>query len=208
MVEDRNLDKKRGRERILKNAENRHVDLDHKIDKKQGSLSAKSARKLKPKPQPLWTSTVQSMAFLTVEGIQSETSIQQPKWPIFSLKELDDNSYDFLNDYYPVPPAERNARKIAIRVKIDKVLSSKQDERIVLRVAVRNSNIDNIPVFEDLKAIFDFTRWHRTKRHQYRMTCGSLGDFLKRILGMGYASWTANDDDTDTPSKINNGLSQ
>ena len=31
---------------------------------------------------------------------------------------------------------------------------------------------------------------HSTKRNQHRMTCGSLGDALKRSLGMGYASWT------------------
>ena len=31
-----------------------------------------------------------------------------------------------------------------------------------------------------------------SKRNQHRMTCGSLGDFLKRVLGMGFASWTGN----------------
>ena len=30
------------------------------------------------------------------------------------------------------------------------------------------------------------------------MTCGSLGDFLKRVLGMGYASWTSNDNPEDS----------
>ena len=59
-----------------------------------------------------------------------------------------------------------------------------------VHVAVRNSNVDNIPVFEDLDRIFDFNVWHSTKRNQHRMTCGSLGDALKRSLGMGYASWT------------------
>ena len=33
-----------------------------------------------------------------------------------------------------------------------------------------------------------------TKRDQHRMTTGSLGDALKRCLGMGYASWTNNFD--------------
>ena len=32
-----------------------------------------------------------------------------------------------------------------------------------------------------------------TKRHQHRITAGALGDFLKRVLGMGYASWTSGD---------------
>ena len=36
------------------------------------------------------------------------------------------------------------------------------------------------------------------KRNQHRMTTGSLGDALKRCLGMGYASWTSdyNPDET------------
>jgi hypothetical protein len=48
-------------------------------------------------------------------------------------------------------------------------------------------------VFEDLDSVFDYDRWYSTKRYQHRETCGSLGDFLKRGLGMGYASWTEGD---------------
>ena len=32
------------------------------------------------------------------------------------------------------------------------------------------------------------------------MTAGGLGDFLKRVLGMGYASWTAQDSPEDNDS--------
>jgi len=68
----------------------------------------------------------------------------------------------------------------------------------ILRIAVRNSNVDNIPVFEDLYSVFDYDKWYSTKRYQHRETCGSLGDFLKRGLGMGYASLTegVNDDNS------------
>jgi len=55
---------------------------------------------------------------------------------------------------------------------------------------VLNSNVNNIPVFDNLKATFDFNQWYSSKRAQHRLTCGSLGDALKRILGMGYASIT------------------
>jgi hypothetical protein len=62
----------------------------------------------------------------------------------------------------------------------------------VFRIAVRNSNVDQIEVFgqrEGLEQIFDYTQWLSTKRYQHRMTAGSLGDYLKRHGGMGYASW-------------------
>lgn len=95
-----------------------------------------------------------------------------------------DNAYDFLNDYYDKKTKE--VRKIAVRVKVDSTTTPK-----ILRIAVRNSNVDNISVFENLEGIFDYNRWFSTKRHQHRMTTGALGDFLKRVLGMGYASWTS-----------------
>lgn len=63
----------------------------------------------------------------------------------------------------------------------------------MLRIAVRNSNIDKLEVFEDLDLIFNFDSWQSTKRNQHRRTGGILGDFLKRALGMGYASWTGGD---------------
>lgn len=52
--------------------------------------------------------------------------------------------------------------------------------------------MNNKPAFEKLYKTFDFYVWHSTKRNQHRMTTGSLGDALKRCLGMGYASWTSN----------------
>ncbi|MPZ05392.1 MAG: hypothetical protein GEU26_03075 [Nitrososphaeraceae archaeon] len=145
------------------------------------------------KKGPILTSTSHLMSYLTVKNIQADLQIQETKWPKYSEKELTDNSYDWLNDHYPAPTADEKVRKIAVRIKIDSILDSMQNERIILRLVVRNSNIDNIPVFEELGYIFDYAKWASTKRHQYRMTCGSQGDFLKRSLCMGYASWTAMD---------------
>jgi hypothetical protein len=135
------------------------------------------------------------MSYITVKAIESETSYLLFLWPIFALKELMDNAWDFLNDYYPNNP--REDRKIAVTIKVD--LKS-NGEKSILRIAVRNSNVDNISVFEDLDSVFDYDRWYSTKRYQHRETCGSLGDFLKRGLGMGYASWTEgiNDDNSFT----------
>lgn len=76
-------------------------------------------------------------------------------------------------------------------MKIDSILDD-GEKKIIIRIKVRNSNPDNILVFENLQPIFDYKQFHSTKRNQHRLVSGALGDYLKRGLGMGYASWTAN----------------
>jgi hypothetical protein len=158
---------------------------------------------------PVAISTKQIAGYFTVSGIENELSIPENMWPCFALKELADNACDWLNDYYPISnvihrrPSKctssinRNSsttrkRYIAIRMQIDKIANDPDLTRI-FRIAVRNSNVDQIEVFsggrEGLEQIFDYTQWLSTKRYQHRMTAGFLGDYLKRHGGMGYASW-------------------
>jgi len=139
------------------------------------------AKKARPPSIIVSTSTKQIMNYVTVKSIESETSYVERDWPLFCLKESMDNSYDFLNDNYKNSPKEH--RTIAVWARI-----FKQDN--ILRMKVLNSNVNNITVFDNLKATFDFNQWYSSKRDQHRLTCGSLGDALKRILGMGYASIT------------------
>jgi hypothetical protein len=138
---------------------------------------------------PVATSTKQ------MAGIENEISLTENKWPCFALKELADNGYDWLNDYYPITnsinSAWRTRRYIALRIQIHQIPNDPELTR-VFRIAVRNSNLDRIEVFgqrEGLEQIFDYTQWLSTKRYQHRITAGSLGDYLKRHGGMGYASW-------------------
>ena len=153
---------------------------------------SKSTRKPKSKRRikgPVSTSTKQLTGYLTVNGIQSETSYQESDWPLFALKELMDNAFDFLNDYYANEAKE--SRNISVCIKIDLT-------KDILRIAVRNSNVNDVPVFENIGQIFNYNMWFSTKRNQHRISCGSLGDFLKRVLGMGYASWTSRDSSGDS----------
>jgi hypothetical protein len=157
-----------------------HVDQEDKKDQKNPTL-----------PVPHTTSTKQMTGYITVAGIQSETSRQEKEWPHFAMKELVENAYDFMNDYYPDAP--RNERKIAVSVNIEPA-----EIGYLFRLKVRNSNLKNFAVFENLSATFDFNIWSSSKRNQKRIVCGALGDFLKRALGMGYASWTSKDDDPNS----------
>jgi hypothetical protein len=139
------------------------------------------------------------MAYVTVRNIENETSYREQDWSLFILKELTDNAWDWLNDTYPATSVETKAlRKIGIRIWITRdPKGSHLDDRFI-HIAVRNSNVRNITVFQELDKIFDFNVMHSTKRNQHRMTCGSLGDALKRSLGMGYASWTKDYDARET----------
>ncbi|MGC1930641.1 MAG: hypothetical protein WA667_16860 [Candidatus Nitrosopolaris sp.] len=94
---------------------------------------------------PVATSTVKLMSYISVKAIESDTSYLQSQWSRFTLKELMDNAWDFLNDYYPNNPKED--RKIAVTIKVELKPDGEKD---ILRIAIRNSNVDNIRVFEDL----------------------------------------------------------
>ena len=127
------------------------------------------------------------MSYLTVRGIESDLSRLEPEWPKEIMIQLMSNAWDSLQDYYP--DGTKETRKIDVRVSMGSIIDGNA-KRTVVRIAVRNSNFDNLPVFEDLAQIFDYTKFHSTKRNQHRMVTGALGDFLKRGLTMGYASWT------------------
>lgn len=148
----------------------------------------------KKKIKPVSTTEKQSMAYVTVKNIENETSHLEADWTLFVLKELIDNAWDWINDEYPA--VAKAVRKIGVRI----WLTHEGEENSIrfVHIAVRNSNVDNVTVFEDLNKTFHFNLWHSTKRNQHRMTCGSLGDALKRSLGMGYASWTRDYDASET----------
>jgi hypothetical protein len=159
-----------------------HVDKELQNASKQGRGSNKNWK------GPAWTATKQFANYITVRSIELATSWREQDWPKQSTKELMNNAYDFLNDYYP--NGAREARKIVLRLKIDSIMDE-SERRIILHILVRNSNVNEFTVFEKLEPIFDYTQLYSTKRHQHRIMTGALGDFLKRALGMGYASWTA-----------------
>jgi hypothetical protein len=172
---------KQKEEVVTKSTQDLHGDLGTKNSSKNGG-GLSSQRKA-----PIWTSTKQSMSYLTISGIESELSRPIVEWPKEIMIQLIGNAWDSLQDNYL--NGTKDTRKIEVRIKIDSILDGCV-RRPVIRIAVRNSNVDNLPVFEDVEQIFDYTKFHSTKRNQHRMVTGALGDFLKRILGMGYACWT------------------
>jgi hypothetical protein len=74
--------------------------------------------------------------YFTVSGIQNEISLQEKDWPCFALKELLDNPYDWLNDYYPFSSFDRTKRRIDTRIQIDQIPKDPDLTRI-FRIIVR-----------------------------------------------------------------------
>jgi len=160
----------------------------------------------KPTPivrKPVFTTIKQISRYVTVSGIVSELSWEQKAWPKIAEKEMLTNAWDFLNVYYPSETYSKDYRYIRVTVRLDE--ASTRDEDInLLRLTVRNSNHDKHEIFQNLYLVFDYDKWQSTKRNQYLGTGGALGDFLKRVLGMGYASWVEDCCDTTTAGQGDN----
>jgi hypothetical protein len=140
-----------------------------------------------PPRRPVYTATKVSMAGFTVRGLENEISYVQQDWPLVALKELGDNPYDFFKEFYSDSPKEH--RGITYNVWQPYPGNPDSVEYFIIRIAATSSNIDNRNVFEDLQLIFDLTKYCSSKRGQYKGGTGELGDALKRMLKMGYASW-------------------
>jgi hypothetical protein len=139
--------------------------------------------------KPVFTTVKQMSRYITVDGIVAEISRRRLEWSQVILEELLTNSWDFLQIYYPPESFTKEDRVISAKVRVDDILSDVEHIKL-LRITVRNSNVNRNEVFQNLELIFDYDNWQSTKRNQYLGTGGALGDFLKRSLGMGYASWT------------------
>ena len=120
----------------------------------------------------IWISTKQSMSYVTVSGIESDTSWPQQDWPKQCAKEMSSNAWDWHQDYYP--NGTKETRKIELSVKIDSI-QDHEANIIIIRIRVRNSNPDNIPVFENLQPIFDYKQFYSTKAKPTQNSFWSLG---------------------------------
>ena len=71
----------------------------------------------------------------------------------------------------------------------------------LFRLIIRNSNPDNIPVFPNLKDIFNYDMRYGSKQDVHIISRGMLGDAMKQILSLGYVLLHTRDDGTDFTDK-------
>jgi hypothetical protein len=122
------------------------------------------------------------MDYFTEQGVSLRTKFDNKKeWYLLCIREILDNSVDFLTKYY------KGADNCVIATTISR------DEKY-FHIKVRNTNYKNIPVLQNKKSILDFDMRYGSKQYLYIISRGMLGDALKQILAFGYILIHLHDD--------------
>ena len=108
-------------------------------------------------------------------------------WYLLPIREALDNGIDFVWKYC-------RGENATIYVDITK------DDKL-FHVKIRNPNPRNIPVFEDLNAIFNYEARYGSKQDVHVISRGMLGDAMKQISSLGYAILNADYDGTEFEDK-------
>jgi hypothetical protein len=123
--------------------------------------------------------------YTTWKGIENKTGIEKEDAVSFLVKELLDNALDYLE----TTQYHNNTATPTLQPEIH-IFNEKSQGKYV-RITVCNSSYHDYQtnsVFSSniLKSIFDFNRYHSSKRNQFKVTKGALGDALKEVLCMPY----------------------
>jgi hypothetical protein len=139
-----------------------------------------------PPTDNFFSSQNRNMDYVTLSGISERTGIGKNDLPKFALKELLDNAVDFIERQEPLSK-KRNSDNDKITVTFD-VSSSEGQECLILKVrnSVRSNNNQNSFNKEKLEQMFDFSKYHSTKRNFFTVSRGALGDAFKEILACTY----------------------
>jgi hypothetical protein len=140
------------------------INHEHFLDKNKTPLTQDNAT--------VFSSQNTRMDYVTLEGIENRTGVGEENLYGFIQKELLDNASDFIE--------MESAKEAKVKVTILK-------EDAVLRIIVRNTNSSDTPSFSKDESIFNFDTFYSSKRNQYKLNRGALGDAFKEILCVPYA---------------------
>jgi hypothetical protein len=102
------------------------------------------------------------MDYITSDGVILRTGYKnKADWYLLPIREMLDNDIDFLGKHY------KGSDKAAISVKVT------MDDKL-FRLVIRNSNERNIPVFKDLKSIFNYEIRYGSKQDVHTISRGML----------------------------------
>jgi hypothetical protein len=142
-----------------------------------------------PATQEIFSKQKGLMDYINWKDIQRKTGITKDTAYTFIEKELIDNAIDYVETHH----SELVDGYPSVQVKILPHLND--NGRNYLRLVVINSN-DGTPLFnEDLiRSILDPKSKVSSKRNQFKVNRGALGDALKEVLGIPYALFHEYDD--------------
>jgi hypothetical protein len=147
------------------------------ITKQQGPLATFSSQK-------------RIMDYITLQGIENRTGFETRNLFTLLMKELLDNAVDFLEMQYSgisinTELENREAKNVG---QADLVVTIRKEANY-LSLTVKNSNKVGKATFSKdlLQQVLSFDRYYSSKRNQYKISRGALGDALKEILCIPYA---------------------
>jgi hypothetical protein len=152
---------------------------EHFINKKQTPLPQVSAAD-KGQHEPIFSSQRSIMDYVTLEGIENRTDIEKENVYAFVLKELLDNAADFLETQHSgigvTSRREKTGMTIIPTAEVQGTILNEGNK--FLRIIVINSNEYGKAVFSTkmLNSIFNFNSFYSSKRNQYKISRGALGD--------------------------------
>ncbi len=112
------------------------------------------------------------MDFVSLKGIQTKIGVGADKLLIFVLKEFVDNALDFI---------DRSGKPNPVVI-----VSVREEEGNKIKVTVANSDFGLVNsgfTEPSVRIIFNLAGYYSTKRNQYRIARGALGDALKTVCG-------------------------
>jgi hypothetical protein len=129
----------------------------------------------------LYSSEKIGMDYVTVAGITTRTGFEQHQLPVSVVKELVDNALDHLDKNTPIKDRITSTIKPQVRVYVAKKPN-------YVKIIVQNSNFGISGFTENtINSIFDLGSFYSSKRNQFKISRGALGDALKEVLCIPYA---------------------
>jgi hypothetical protein len=135
--------------------------------------------------EPVFSSQKTRMDYVTLEGIENRTGIEKQNAYAFVIKELLDNAIDFLETEHIGISRKREEKAMeTIAAAAVQVYVSREEDDEFLRIIVVNSNQYGKAVFSKnmLQSIFNFETFYSSKRNQYKITRGALGDAFRDFM--------------------------
>jgi hypothetical protein len=139
--------------------------------------------------EPVFSSQKTRMDYVTLEGIENRTGIEKENAYAFVIKELLDNALDFLETEHIGISRKKDQKAMETIAPAEVQVHIIKEDDEFLRIIVVNSNEHGKTVFSKdmLQSIFNFETFYSSKRNQYKITRGALGDAFKEILCIPYA---------------------
>src|SRR5919108_4327600 len=121
----------------------------------------------------VYTSQSVKADYITTKGIENRIGVEAKNLPGFITKEVLDNSADYLETQHVKEP------EIVVVI-------SKTNTYLQIKVS-NSSNGQQIFTKYRIRSIFNFDKVLSSKRNQYKITRGVLGDAFKEIISAPYA---------------------